>query len=86
MGEDRLNGLASLNIHCDINLEVHQIFDEFFFSCLVVRKFITKVIYRMFFFKYVNYKIHKNNKIKKINKYRKHFNTNILYVNPTYLA
>jgi hypothetical protein len=30
MGEDRLNGLASLNIHRDINVDINQALNEFF--------------------------------------------------------
>jgi len=30
MGEDRLNGLASLNIHRDINLDINQALHEYF--------------------------------------------------------
>jgi len=30
MGGDRLNGLASLNIHRDINVDINQVLNEFF--------------------------------------------------------
>lgn len=30
MGEDRLNGLASLNIHRDINVDINQALNQFF--------------------------------------------------------
>lgn len=30
MGEDCLNGLASLNIHRDVNVDINQVLDEFF--------------------------------------------------------
>ena len=30
MGEERLNGLASLNIHCDISLSEDEMLDGFF--------------------------------------------------------
>jgi hypothetical protein len=29
-GQDRLNGLASMNIHKDINVSVDEVFEEFF--------------------------------------------------------
>jgi hypothetical protein len=30
MGEDRLNGLASLNIHFDINVDINQVLNQLF--------------------------------------------------------